>query len=75
MNSIGMTKGEFIQKAYIDLAAYNKAVFKGCSQAVVSTFQDLLGLKDILALKAASGFVDGLGHQGATCGALLGGDS
>ncbi len=72
MKSIGMTKEEFMQKAY-DLAAYNEAVFKGCSQAVVAAFQDLLGLKDILALKAASGFAGGLGRQGAACGALLGG--
>jgi C_GCAxxG_C_C family probable redox protein len=72
MKSLDMTKEEFMQKAY-DLAAHNEVVFKGCSQAVVSAFQDLLGLKDILVLKAATAFAGGIGRQGATCGALTAG--
>lgn len=72
MISIGVKKEEFIQNAY-DIAAHNEVVFKGCSQAIVSAFQNLLGLNDILALKAATGFAGGIARQGLTCGALTGG--
>jgi C_GCAxxG_C_C family probable redox protein len=46
--------------------------FHGCSQAVVQTFQDLLGLEDGLLFKAAGPLCAGLG-MGRTCGALSGG--
>ena len=72
MKSLCMTRDEFMQKAY-DLAAHNEVVFKGCSQGVISAFQDLLGLKDILVLKAASAFAGGIARQGTTCGALIAG--
>ena len=44
----------------------------GCSQAVFRTFQELLGLEDELAFKAAGPLCAGLG-MGKTCGALSGG--
>jgi C_GCAxxG_C_C family probable redox protein len=46
--------------------------FHGCSQAVLLTFQELLGLGDGIAFKAASMLCAGLG-TGKTCGALTGG--
>ena len=44
----------------------------GCSQAVLLTFQELLGLQDELTFKAAGPLCAGLG-MGKTCGALTGG--
>lgn len=44
----------------------------GCSQAVLLTFQELLGLGDELTFKAAGPLCAGLG-MGKTCGALTGG--
>ena len=44
----------------------------GCSQAVLLTFQELLGLEDELTFKAAGPLCAGLG-MGKTCGALTGG--
>jgi C_GCAxxG_C_C family probable redox protein len=46
--------------------------FHGCSQAVVRTFQDLLGLEDELLFKAAGPLCAGMGMS-RTCGALSGG--
>jgi len=46
--------------------------FHGCSQAVLLTFQELLGLTDELTFKAASALCAGMG-MGKTCGALSGG--
>ena len=46
--------------------------FHGCTQCVLLTFQELLGLEDELAFKAASALCAGLG-MGKTCGALSGG--
>lgn len=46
--------------------------FHGCSQAVVRTFQELLGLEDELVFKAAGPLCAGLGMS-RTCGALAGG--
>ncbi len=43
--------------------------YHGCTQAVLLTFQELLGMKDDLAFKAASPLCAGLG-MGKTCGAL-----
>jgi C_GCAxxG_C_C family probable redox protein len=44
-----------------------------CSQSVVLTMQELLGLHDELALKAATGFGGGVGNMGNMCGAFAGG--
>lgn len=55
------------QKAY----DYEKQ-YHGCSQAVFLTFQELLGLEDHSAFKAAGPLCAGLG-AGKTCGALAGG--
>jgi C_GCAxxG_C_C family probable redox protein len=46
--------------------------FHGCSQAVLSTFQELLGLKDDLLFKASGPLCAGLG-LGKSCGALAAG--
>ena len=46
--------------------------FHGCSQAVLLTFQELLGLEDELTFKAAGPLCAGLA-MGKTCGALSGG--
>jgi C_GCAxxG_C_C family probable redox protein len=44
-----------------------------CSQSVLLTMQELLGLEDEHALKAATGFGGGVGNMGYMCGALAGG--
>jgi len=72
VKSLGMTKAQFRDRA-AELASYNEVLFKGCSQAVVAAFQEVLGLKGLLTLKAASGFAGGIARQGATCGVLIGG--
>lgn len=46
--------------------------FHGCSQSVLLTFQELLGLEDEMTFKAAGPLCAGLG-MGKTCGALTGG--
>jgi len=46
--------------------------FHGCSQAVLRTFQELLGLDDDLLFKASGPLCAGLG-LGKGCGALAGG--
>ncbi len=44
-----------------------------CSQSVFKAMQEILGLQDRLALKAATGFAGGIGNSGAFCGACAGG--
>ncbi len=44
-----------------------------CSQSVLQTLQELLGVPDRGVLKAATGFGGGIGNQGSLCGALAGG--
>lgn len=46
--------------------------FHGCSQTLLLTFQELLGLEDELTFRAAGPLCAGLG-MGKTCGALTGG--
>lgn len=46
--------------------------FHGCSQAVLATFQELLGLDDELLFKASGPLCAGIG-LGKTCGALAAG--
>lgn len=72
MKSLGMTKEQFMDRA-AELASHNEVLFKGCSQGIVAAFQEILGLNDLLTLKAASGFAGGIARQGTTCGALIGG--
>lgn len=72
MKSLGMKKEQFMDKV-AELASHNEVLFKGCSQAIVAAFQEILDLKDLLALRAASSFAGGIARQGATCGALIGG--
>jgi len=67
-----MTREEFVRTVG-ELASHNEVLFKGCSQATISAFQEILGLKDTLALKAATGFAGGIARHGSTCGALTAG--
>ena len=46
--------------------------FHGCSQSILLTFQELLGLEDELTFRASGPLSAGLG-MGKTCGALTGG--
>ena len=59
-------------KAYERARAY---LLEGwnCSQSVFKAMQELLGLEDKLALRAATGFAGGIGNSGAFCGACAGG--
>ena len=60
-------------KKQVRKKAYNYELkCHGCSQAVLLTFQELLGLEDELTFKAAGPLCAGLG-MGKTCGALTGG--
>ena len=43
-----------------------------CSQALLSTYCEELGLESELALKLADGFGGGMGCIGETCGAVTG---
>ena len=43
-----------------------------CCQSVLSTYGPRFGLDRELAIKLASGFGGGIGHQGETCGAVTG---
>jgi C_GCAxxG_C_C family probable redox protein len=53
--------------------AYNyECEFHGCSQAVLQTFQELLGMENDLLLKAAGPLCAGLGSS-KSCGALTAG--
>lgn len=60
------------QEAYKRAGDYLMEGFN-CSQSVVLTMQELLGLQDELVLKAATGFGGGVGNMGFMCGALAGG--
>jgi len=69
--------GQKISKQALKKQARRKAYHyelecHGCSQAVLLTFQELLGLEDELTFKAAGPLCAGLG-MGKTCGALTGG--
>ena len=43
-----------------------------CAQSIVSTYGPQFGLDRDLAIKLASGFGGGIGHQGESCGAVTG---
>jgi C_GCAxxG_C_C family probable redox protein len=59
-------------KAYDTASGYLLQGFN-CSQSVLLTMQELLGLEDELTLKAATGFGGGVGNMGYMCGGLAGG--
>lgn len=69
---IGPSKEDFKKQAREKAYAYSLE-FQGCSQVVLATFQELLGLGDELTFKAASCLACGIGREGKTCGALLAG--
>ena len=55
-----------------DLASTYGPLYHGCSQVVVATFMEILGIQDEKVLMAASCFAGGA-KRGLTCGALSGG--
>lgn len=59
--------------AKMDIAAEKFAAGYNCAQSVVYAFCDELGLNKDLALKLATGFGGGMGHQQEVCGAVTGG--
>lgn len=63
---------EFKKLAGVMAYSY-EARYHGCSQALLLTFQELLGLEDELTLKAASPLCSGVALMGHTCGALIAG--
>ena len=44
----------------------------GCSQAVLGSLQEALGIGDLQSFMAATALVGGVSGRGETCGALLG---
>ena len=68
---IGLSPEEFKKEARERAYKYECA-YHGCSQAVLRTFQELLGLEDELLFKAAGPLCAGLG-SGKSCGALAAG--
>jgi len=66
-----ISKGSLKEQARKNAHDY-ELQFHGCSQSVLLTFQELLGLEDELTFKAAGPLCAGLG-MGKTCGALAGG--
>jgi C_GCAxxG_C_C family probable redox protein len=43
-----------------------------CSQSILSTYCEELGLDEKMALKIADGFAGGMGNSGLTCGTVTG---
>ena len=66
-----ISKDELREKAREKAYDY-ELQYHGCTQSILLAFQELLGLEDDLAFKAASALCAGLG-MGKTCGALAGG--
>jgi C_GCAxxG_C_C family probable redox protein len=66
------TTGEALKEQARKKAHDYELEFHGCSQAVLLTFQELLGLEDELTFKAAGPLCAGMGTS-KTCGALTGG--
>jgi C_GCAxxG_C_C family probable redox protein len=56
----------------VEKAASGFAQGFNCCQSIVSTYGPRFGLERGLALKLASGFGGGIGHQGESCGAVTG---
>ena len=67
-------KGTEERKKEAGEKAYNyENQYHCCSQATLLALQEVLGLEDELALKAASSLCGGVALSGKTCGALTGG--
>ena len=65
-------RDEFIREVSERARVYEREDH-GCADRVLAPFLELLGLDDDLLIKAASSLTGGLGRQGKTCGALIGG--
>jgi C_GCAxxG_C_C family probable redox protein len=61
---------EVIQNVRKKAHEYDK--FSGCSQSVLLSIQEELGMRDLEAFKAATVFGGGVARSGETCGALIG---
>jgi C_GCAxxG_C_C family probable redox protein len=61
---------EVIQNVRKKAHEYDK--FSGCSQSVLLSIQEELGMGDLEAFKAATVFGGGVARSGETCGALIG---
>jgi C_GCAxxG_C_C family probable redox protein len=72
LDYLDMSREEFMEKAY-NMAHKRELLYGACSQAVLSTFQDLLDMPDDNLLRAATAFAGGISRQGMICGALMGG--
>jgi len=72
LSYLDWSKEEFMEKAY-KMASERELKYGACSQSVLSTFQELLGMPDDNLLKAATPFAGGLSRKGYLCGALAGG--
>ena len=72
LDYLDMSREEFVEEAY-KLAHRRELLYGACSQAVLSTFQDMLDMPDDNLLKAATAFAGGISRQGMICGALVGG--
>lgn len=57
----------------IRLKAHNYDQFSGCSQSVLLSLQEELGIGDKESFKAATVLSGGVARRGETCGALIGG--
>lgn len=63
-------KEKIIQTVGKKALEYDK--FSGCSQSVLLSIQEELGLEDLEAFKAATVFGGGVAKSGETCGAFVG---
>jgi len=63
-------KERIVQNVRKKAHEYDK--FSGCSQSVLLSIQEELGLGDLEAFKAATVFGGGVARSGETCGALIG---
>ncbi|MFQ5819486.1 MAG: C-GCAxxG-C-C family protein [Candidatus Heimdallarchaeota archaeon] len=56
-----------------ELAHMHMKQYNACTQVMVLTFQELLGLENDQVLKAATGLVGGISRMKSVCGAVSGG--
>ena len=67
-----MEKAEMMQKAF-DLGFKAEREYRGCAQCTISAMQDVLGIRNDFAYKAASGLAGGAGECiDGLCGAYSG---
>lgn len=57
----------------IGMKALEYDKYSGCSQSVLLSLQEALGIGDVESFKAATVLSGGVARRGETCGALLGG--